>query len=71
MSLSVSLFIQLIFSSALHHAVEGCGNSFEPHITSDLLDILFTALKHTNRFVREMGYKVMSSIVKCPGKNKI
>ncbi|XP_019856793.1 PREDICTED: uncharacterized protein LOC100631796 [Amphimedon queenslandica] len=54
------------YMNALQYAVEGCGSSFEPHITSELLDLLFTALEHINRFVRETGYKVLAAIVKCP-----
>ena len=54
--------------SALQFAVEGCGSSFETHITPELLDLLFTTFEHINRFVRETGYKVLSAIVKCPGK---
>jgi hypothetical protein len=52
---------------ALQYAVEGCGQSFEPHLTPSLIDLLFTSFKHTNRFVRETGYKVLAAIVKCPG----
>ena len=50
---------------ALQQAVEGCGATFEPHITKELLDLLFTALSHTNRFVREMGFKVLAVISVC------
>jgi hypothetical protein len=52
---------------ALQYAVEGCGQSFEPHLTPSLIELLFTSFKHTNRFVRETGYKVLAAIVKCPG----
>ena len=52
----------------LQQAVVGCGSSFEPFITSDLLQLIFSALKHTNRFIRETGFKVLAAIVKCPGK---
>ena len=48
--------------------MEGSGPSFSPHITAELLQLLFTALQHTNRFVRETGYKVMAAIVSCPGE---
>ena len=45
----------------------GCGSKFEPFITTDLLQLIFTSLGHANRFVRETGFKVISAIVKCPG----
>lgn len=51
---------------ALRYAIEGCGHDFEPFITVDLLQLIFKTLEHTNRFVREIGYNVISSIVKCP-----
>lgn len=53
--------------SALEQAVSGCGMTFAPYVTSDLLDLIFTCLGHTNRFVRETGYKTLAAIVKCPG----
>lgn len=53
---------------ALQQAVVGCGSSFEPFITADLLQLIFSALKHTNRFIRETGFKVLAAIVKCPGE---
>jgi len=52
---------------ALQQAVVGCGSSFEPFITSDLLQLIFSSLKHTNKFIRETGFKVLAAIVKCPG----
>ena len=61
-TLSLSLF------SALQRAVEGCSDSFSPHITGDLLQLLFTSFQHTNRFVRETAYNVTAAIVSCPGK---
>ena len=53
---------------ALQRVVESCGAAFEPHLTSDLLQLVFTALHHTNRFVRETGYNVIAAIVKIPGQ---
>lgn len=52
---------------ALQHVVEECGAAFEPHLTSDLIQLVFTSLSHTNRFVRETGYKVIAAIVTIPG----
>ena len=48
--------------------MEKCGSEFEPHLTPDLFDLVFTALGHTNRFVRETGYKVIAAIIKIPGQ---
>ena len=61
------LFFVLFMFRALQHAIDGCGSKFEPFITTDLLQVIFTSLGHTNRFVRESGFRVISSIVKCPG----
>lgn len=49
----------------LKSMIEGCGESFNSFINQDLLDLLFTALTHTNRFVRETGFNVCASIVTC------
>ena len=53
---------------ALKQAVRGCGSSFQPFITSELLELLFSTLEHTNRFVRETGFKLIAAIVKVPGE---
>jgi len=45
--------------------IEGCGKSFNEFINQELLDLLFSALTHTNRFVRETGFNVCSAIVVC------
>ena len=44
--------------------IEGCGEAFNDHITQDLLDLIFQALNHANRFVRETGYHVCASLVR-------
>jgi len=49
----------------LQAMIDGCGSAFNPFITQDLLDLIFTALNHTNRFVRETGYYVCASLVTC------
>nr|XP_026694367.1 uncharacterized protein LOC113475084 [Ciona intestinalis] len=49
----------------LQSMVEGCGRGFVPFITQNLLDLLFSALGHTNRFVRETGFNVFAAIVHC------
>ncbi|CAI8043758.1 hypothetical protein GBAR_LOCUS24277, partial [Geodia barretti] len=53
--------------TALQHVVERCGIAFEPHLTSDLLQLVFTCLSHTNRFVRETGYRVIAAFISIPG----
>ncbi|WAR18431.1 hypothetical protein MAR_000269 [Mya arenaria] len=45
--------------------IEGLGQAFNPFVDQDLLDLIFRALTHTNRFVRETGYYVCSSLVAC------
>ena len=56
---------------ALQHVVENCGTAFEPHLTSDLIQLVFTSLGHTNRFVRETGYKVIAAIIMIPGQSLV
>ncbi|RMX42240.1 hypothetical protein pdam_00011613 [Pocillopora damicornis] len=47
----------------LQSVIEGCGRAFNEYITQDLLDLIFQALNHTNRFVRETGYQLCASLV--------
>ena len=49
--------------------IEGCGKSFNSFINEELLDLLFSSLTHTNRFVRETGFNVCSAIVACGSSN--
>ncbi|XP_064602415.1 uncharacterized protein LOC135468221 [Liolophura sinensis] len=49
----------------LQSMIDGCGHLFNPHVDQDLLDLIFQALNHTNRFVRETGYYVCASLVSC------
>ena len=49
----------------LQFVVEGCGQGFNRHVDQDLLDLIFSTLKHTNRFVRETGFQVCGAIVGC------
>ena len=49
--------------SCLQRVVEGCGQEFQPYIDPDLMELIFRALHHTNRFVRETGYHVCGAIV--------
>ncbi|CAH3155687.1 unnamed protein product [Porites evermanni] len=48
----------------LQSVIEGCGKAFNEHITQNLLDLIFQALNHTNRFVRETGYQLCGSLVR-------
>jgi len=49
---------------ALHHVTQACGASFGPQLDGSLIDLVFNAIKHTNRFVRETGYYVCNEFVK-------
>ncbi|ROT82029.1 uncharacterized protein [Penaeus vannamei] len=51
----------------LEHMINGCAPKFLPYIDQDLLDLIFTALTHTNRFVRETGFNVCAALVSCGG----
>lgn len=50
--------------------IEGCGNKFQPLIDEELLCLIFKTLTHTNRFVRETGFYVCSSLVNCGSKDE-
>ncbi|XP_064622843.1 uncharacterized protein LOC135485045 [Lineus longissimus] len=54
----------------LQFVVEGCGQGFNRHIDQELLDLIFSALAHTNRFVRETGFQVCGAIVGCAAENE-
>ena len=47
----------------LQSIVHGCGPSFVENIDSDLLELIYMATRHTNRFVRETGYQTLASII--------
>lgn len=47
---------------ALQRLMEGCGESFDEHVTSQLWQMLLKALSHTNRFVRETGFLCVSTL---------
>ena len=40
-----------------------CGHLFNPYVDQELLDLIFEALLHTNRFVRETGFYVCAALV--------
>ncbi|KAK9917751.1 hypothetical protein WJX75_007815 [Coccomyxa subellipsoidea] len=47
---------------ALQKIMEGCGAAFQPHVTPELRRLLFRALLHPNRFVRETGYHITATL---------
>ncbi|KAG1649724.1 hypothetical protein GQR58_028719 [Nymphon striatum] len=49
----------------LQFMIVGCGSQFQEMINQELLDLIFVALKHSNRFVRETGYYVFSALFAC------
>ncbi|MCL4127138.1 UNVERIFIED_CONTAM: hypothetical protein GTU68_045495, partial [Idotea baltica] len=49
----------------LESMIKGCGDKFIPFIDQELLELLFTTLVHTNRFVRETGFTVCAALVSC------
>lgn len=53
-----------MFCRCLQSVIEGCGKAFNEHITQNLLDLIFQALNHPNRFVRETGYQLCGSLVR-------
>ena len=48
---------------ALECIIINTGSNFDECIDSDLLDLVFSSLDHTNRFVRETGYMVCGALV--------
>lgn len=47
---------------SLQRLMEGCGENFHDHVTSQLWQLLLKALSHNNRFVRETGFLCVSSL---------
>ncbi|XP_005089198.1 uncharacterized protein LOC101848704 [Aplysia californica] len=56
------------YMKCLQSVILGCGNKFNPFVDQELLDLIFEALTHTNRFVRETGYYVCGALVTCGAK---
>ncbi|GFS25769.1 Arm repeat-containing protein [Elysia marginata] len=56
------------YMKGLQSVILGCGNNFNEYVDQELLDLIFEALTHTNRFVRETGYYVCSALVTCGAK---
>ena len=49
--------------------MEGCGRAFGACVTPALRALLFRALLHPNRFVRERGYHILAALcVLCAGE---
>ena len=47
----------------LQYVIQGCGHSFLGSVDSNLLELIYTTTRHTNRFVRETGYHTLASII--------
>jgi hypothetical protein len=56
---------------ALLEVSKGLGERFAPLLDAELLDLVFEAIKHTNRFVRETGYYVCGQFVVILNEDKI
>ncbi|EDV28534.1 uncharacterized protein TRIADDRAFT_51538 [Trichoplax adhaerens] len=44
--------------------IDGCGKKFHPYINNELLELLFETTKHTNRCVREIGFRTLGVLIK-------
>lgn len=52
----------------MQHIIEGCGDDFQQCVTGGLRDLVYRALLHPNRFVRETGYHIVASLCRvCAG----
>ena len=60
----ISILLLSLCLRCLQSVIEGCGKHFNEHITQNLLALIFQALNHTNRFVRETGYQLCASLVR-------
>lgn len=47
----------------LESVVNACGHHFNQFVDQELLDLIWLALSHTNRFVRETGFYVCAALV--------
>lgn len=52
----------LSFWQVLQQVIVGCGETFRPHVTPELRDVIFRALLHQNRFVRETCYHILAEL---------
>lgn len=53
----------IFFFRALHSMIEGCGIKFLTYINDGLIELIFKTVIHTNRFVRELGFLMLASIL--------
>jgi hypothetical protein len=52
----------------MQHIIEGCGDRFQPEVTPELRDLIYRALLHPNRFVRETCYLILATVCRvCSG----
>ncbi|EFN56492.1 expressed protein [Chlorella variabilis] len=49
---------------ALQHVMEGCGEAFRPYLDDSLRQLVYRALAHPNRFIREACHFIMGSVCK-------
>lgn len=56
------------YMKCLQSVIGGCGYAFNEFVDQELLDLIFSTLTHTNRFVRETGFYVCSALVTCGAK---
>lgn len=47
---------------ALQYMIEGCGSHFHSFMDEELIAIILKTLTHSNRFVRETGFYLCSSL---------
>ncbi|CAL1530399.1 unnamed protein product [Lymnaea stagnalis] len=57
------------YMKCLQSVILGCGHLFNDYVDQELLDLIFEALLHTNRFVRETGFYVCGALVTCGKKD--
>ncbi|XP_065844840.1 uncharacterized protein [Oscarella lobularis] len=50
--------------TCLRFVVRNLGSSFDEFVDLEFLELIFACLVHTNRFVRETGFQLISSLVK-------
>ncbi len=65
MLIALVMLLLLFLPRCLQAMIDGCGREFNSYIDQELLELIFQALTHTNRFVRETGYYVLGSLVNC------
>ena len=55
---------------ALLKVIEATGTAFGPFATTELWNLVFRGVQHSNRFVREVSYFTISALVKNNGKEE-